>query len=362
MRILDRYMLREFGGMFLFGVAAFTSIFIGADLLFRIAQLLTTYGASVWAVTKVFVFALPRIIVYTFPMSVLMGALMAVAHVSGNSELIVMRTAGQSFRRIAAPIWAVALAISLGTVLFNEYVVPAAMYAYQHTIDYEIKGQLRPQAAEHIVLKDVAGDRLRHLLYARRYDPEERALETVTIQEFEDDRLVRVENAPRAEWRDDHWLMRNGTVYDLAVDSGVERMLYFDEQILPFSEKPADLNNVKKSPDTMTIRELRQAMQAYEGGRVDTTPLAMEMHRRFSLPLASFVFALLGAPLGIRKQRSSSSLGFGISIVVIFLYYALMTFMAALGEGQVLPPSVAIWTPNAVAAAAAFVLLRRVDS
>lgn len=80
----------------------------------------------------------------------------------------------------------------------------------------------------------------------------------------------------------------------------------------------------------MTIRELLLTKKAYAAAHADTTPIMMEVHRRFSLPMASFVFAIVGAPLGVQKQRSSSSIGFGLSVVIIFLYYAIMTFLEAL--------------------------------
>mgnify|MGYP000108007809 CR=1 FL=1 len=91
MRILDKYILKEFIGPFLFGVCAFTAVFIGTGTLYRIANLINQYGASPWAAFRVFVLAIPSIIVITFPMSVLLGSLMAFGRLSSSSEMIVMR-------------------------------------------------------------------------------------------------------------------------------------------------------------------------------------------------------------------------------------------------------------------------------
>ena len=55
MRILDKYILKEFIGPFLFGVCAFTAVFIGTGTLYRIANLINQYGASPWAAFRVFV-------------------------------------------------------------------------------------------------------------------------------------------------------------------------------------------------------------------------------------------------------------------------------------------------------------------
>ena len=46
MRILDKYILKEFIGPFLFGVCAFTAVFIGTGTLYRIANLINQYGAG----------------------------------------------------------------------------------------------------------------------------------------------------------------------------------------------------------------------------------------------------------------------------------------------------------------------------
>ena len=124
MRLLDKYTLKEFLGPFLFGVAAFTAIFLGADTLLKIASYVTKYGASPVSALKIFVLALPRIVVYTFPMAVLLGALMCFSRLSGSSELIVMRSSGQSSLRLVMPVFILSLLISLCAVAFNEYVVP----------------------------------------------------------------------------------------------------------------------------------------------------------------------------------------------------------------------------------------------
>ena len=124
MRLLDRYILKAFVGPFLFGVFAFTSIFVGTGTLFRIAQYITEYGAPLLLVMKAFFLAMPSIILLTFPMSVLLGSLMAFSRLSSTSEIVVMRAGGLSFLRLAMPVYILALVISIGAVAFNEFVVP----------------------------------------------------------------------------------------------------------------------------------------------------------------------------------------------------------------------------------------------
>lgn len=359
-RILDKYILKEFLGPFLFGVAAFTAIFLGSDTLLSIAGYITKYGASSLSAIKIFILAIPRIVVYTFPMAVLLGALMCMASLSGASELIVMRNSGQSFIRLAMPIFIFASIISLCAIAFNEFVVPWTNREYQYILDVEIKKNLNPDVVDNIVMKDVQDGSLIHLIYAKKYNPNTRILEDITVQEFNDGKPVRIETAPKAVWNKGIWELKNGVIYDVT-QGGVEHKVSFDKQAVPFVQKPDEIKNSNKNVGEMTIRELNEAAKILSAANQDPTSFYMEIHKRFSLPLASLVFAVVGAPLGIRKQRSSSSIGFGISVIVIFIYYAVMTFLEAMGEGHILPPIAAVWLPNILTFIIGCYLVKRVN-
>lgn len=346
MRILDKYILKAFWGPFFFAVCAFTSIFIGTGTLFRIAQYITEYGASLWTVTKVFFLAIPNIILLTFPMSVLLASLMAFGRLSGTSEIIVMRAGGQNFLRLAAPIYILALFISLGSTLFSEYVVPQTNHAYETIIREEIKKKAVPQTQEHIVLKAISNKEIQALMYARSFDASTKELSTITVQQFTNGELSRIENANKAIWDGDQWIMKDGVIYDLTTEGGVERMINFKEQAMPITTAPKEISANQKDPDEMSIKELRAQIKALQGSHVNAAKYEMEMYQRFSIPLASLVFALVGAPLGLQPQRSSSSIGFGVSVIIIFVYYGVMTFTAALGKGGAMPTWLAAFTPD----------------
>ena len=103
MRILDKYILKELMGPFFFGVASFSSIFIASSLLFRLTEYMTKYGASADMLFRLFLCGLPEIINYTFPMSMLLAALLSFGRLSGSSEITAMKSGGISFYRLAAP-------------------------------------------------------------------------------------------------------------------------------------------------------------------------------------------------------------------------------------------------------------------
>lgn len=358
MRILDKYIIKELLGPFIFGICAFCSVFIGSSTLFRIAQYITEYGASITAVTKLFIFSLPGIIVLTFPMSMLLATLLAFGRLSSSSEITAMKSGGISFIRLATPVFIVAFVVSLFTVAFNEIVVPRANTAYQDTLEYEIKNNMAARSQKHLVIKDVKNGSMERLIYVREFDAETNIMTGISIQEFENEQLQRMESATHAKWSIDKWTMYDGTIYSFDSD-GTERTMTFKEQLMPVKKTPKQVSREQKEPKEMTIRELKQQIKVLKKEFVPTGEFELEMHQRFAIPMACFVFALIGTPLGMQPQRKSSALGFGISVAIIFMYYAIMMISGALGKGAVIPPMLAAWTPNLICMLAGAYLIRR---
>ena len=169
---------------------------------------------------------------------------------------------------------------------------------------------------------------------------------------------MRVEKADFAEWEGDKWVMHKGVIYDVSGENEqVTRTMTFTSQTLPISQRPNKIAQSQKKPDELTIRELREQIKLLDNNSVDTNKMKVEMFNRFAMPLASLVCALVGAPLGLQKQRGSSSIGFGISVVVIFIYYSIMTVFNALGNGGRIPPYVAAFMPDIITGLAGIYLI-----
>ncbi|SMC38824.1 LptF/LptG family permease [Sporomusa malonica] len=348
MRILDKYILKELLGPFFFGIAAFSSVFIGTSTLFRIAQYVTKYGASIPTVTKLFFYSLPGIIVLTFPMSMLLAALLSFGRLSGSSEITAMRSGGLSFYRLAVPVMITAFVVSLAAIVLNEEVVPAANAGYSNIVRYEIEKNTRPKSQEHIIVKDVKAGQIERLTYAQNFMSDTNTMNKVSVQEFEAGKLVRVENAETAVWTTDRWIMYNGTITDLSSDGKVGRTLKFTEQVMPINKEPKAISREQKKPDEMSMKELKQTIAVLKKEYAKTSNYEVELHQRVAIPMASFVFALIGTPLGLSPNRSSSSIGLGLSIIIIFMYYAVLTVSTALGQGGAIAPFIAAWIPNIV--------------
>ena len=358
LRLLDRYVLSELLYPFIFGVAAFSSIFIASSLLFKIIQYMTNYGASGAMVARLFVYSLPEVINYTFPMSMLLASLMAFGKLSGSSEIVAMKSGGISFYRIVAPVMVVGLIVSLFSTIWAEKVVPPAKTEASRIIREDIKGRLSPKTQDHIVIKTISGNTQR-VTYARHFDQKSGILEDVTVEEMENGKLVRVQMGKQAKWVMNTWELEDGTIFNMDDKEGVTSKATFTKQVIPLRMDPKEVLWQDKDVDQMTISELRGLIRIQKRQGERYSDAQTEIYLRFAIPLASLFFAILGAALGTQKQRTSSSIGLGISILVIFMYYAIMAFTTGLGRGGKLWPPLAAFAADIISFAVGMYLLKK---
>ncbi len=359
LRILDRYIFQEVVFAFLFAICAFTAVFIGSGTLFKIARYITDYGASLSSVVKIFVYGLPAIIMWTFPMSMLLATLLTFGRLSSSSEITAMKSCGISFSRIAAPAIFLGMIVTICAILFNEHIVPWANTAYNNVIYYEIQGNTELKSQDHIIVKEFSGETMERLIYAREYKAQEEILEGVTMQVLnEEGKVTHVENATYAEWRDEKWVMHDGMIYDLSDEQRTHTMK-FDQQILPVKASPRQIVREQKKPEELTMSELKAQIAIMKSQYVNTNKLETELYQRVTVPMASLIFALIGVPLGLQPTRTPSSVGFALSVVIIFLYYAVMTLANAIGRSGAIAPMYAVWIPNIIGLISGFILIYR---
>lgn len=358
LRILDKYVLKELLYPFLFGIGAFSSIIIASTMLYRITQYITKYGASLEAVGRLFVWQLPEIVNYTFPMSMLLAALMAFGKLSGSSEIVAMKAGGVSYYRIMAPVLVVGFFVSLFSMVWAEKVVPASKAKAAAILNYEIKNNTKPQGKDHIVIKSISG-RTQSITYAKKFEEEKGLMTGITVEEFEDGSITRIQTAQKGIWNKGVWTVYDGNVFALNDKEGVTSHGTFKEQVIPLAYTPKQISWEQMEPEQMTIAELREYGKILDQQKKSNNRQWVEIWMRISIPLASFLFAMIGAALGTQKQRTSSSVGLGIAIIVIFIYYAIMTFTTGLGKGGVLPPFIACFIPNFLCLVAGIHLMRQ---
>lgn len=347
MKLLDRYITRELLMPFVFGICIFTSLFMSTELL-HLTRLVVELGSPVDAVVKAFLLQMPQVIVYTLPMSMLLATLLSISRLSAANEIMAIRASGRHFVRMMLPVWIAAFFVSIGAFFLNEAVVPYTNYEAERVMVEEVRGRSMPTTQDHVVLRGQDGGGT-WILYARRFDGTAQVMNDIVLTRMESYRPVETVSARRAVWEDEAWYMEDAVSHRYFPDGRVITTTYSEGlQPLQIFQTPGQIAARSKDPDQMNLVELREHIAVLREQGVDVKKLEVDLHLKYALPMASLVFALVAAPLGLQPTRAASSIGFGLSIVIIFLYYLFMSLGSALGQAGTLPPVLGGWLQNIV--------------
>src|SRR5262245_62875560 len=107
----------------------------------------------------------------------------------------------------------------------------------------------------------------------------------------------------------------------------------------------------------MTIPELEAIIADLKSQNQPFHNPVMEIQKKFSIPAACFVFALLGVGLGVSNRKDGRLASFVLGIAVIFIYYVVMFTAEAMTKGGLIPAKLSMWVPNIVLGVAGVALL-----
>jgi len=349
LRKLDKYILKEMIGPFVFGVGAFIIVLVSVDLLYDALRLIVRDGYPAGLVARAFVYRMPQTVTLTLPMATMFGALMAIGRLSSDGEVEAMRAGGVSFPRLAAPVLAGGLLVSALALVLNEAVVPPANNASNQLLAELAEGAAARQDYLFLSLPEKEAPRI--LLKAEHFNAESGQLGDVWIARFHNGDFRDYFTAEEATWRGTEIIMHNAVHVTYLAD-GSRRTEQGMTATTEVGRAPWQVKNIAKSLEDMTLLELKQdivRMRQLPASAQEKLPELIEyFHMRLAIPWSALGFALIAAPLAVRPKRTTTGVGLGISLAIILAYYVIFNALRVVGEQGALPPALAAWLPNMI--------------
>lgn len=340
MKLLDRYISQEMLGPFLLGIVGFVLVMI-VDLLFTFVDLIINRGVPFFSVVQLLIYKLPSIMIMTFPVATLFGVAMALGRLSKDSELAALRTSGISFYRIITPIIGLAVLISVVAFITNEKIVPYANQRSEQIIKEIIHRKPIPEIKSDVFFKD-PHDRY---FYVRKIDSKNNTLEGVMVYELAPDTLPRTITADRGSLEGLTLHLNRGIIHKFDSDGKLEYEAAFNNMKLNLLENPLTFGKTKTAQE-MSSAELRDQIISFERSGVKTNSMRTDLNLKYSIPLTSLVFALIGIPLCLPGIKSSRTWGMVLTIVIMFTFYVFASVFRSLGLGGIVSPFIAAWLPS----------------
>ena len=357
MRLLDRYVLKNFLRIYLYCIAAFISIW----LIFDISENISTFldeRVSLLIVVEYYLTQVPQILVILLPVSLLLALLFCLGRMSRTNEIVSMLTAGVSVPRLLTPLLAMGLLTTALAGALNYSLAPHAEQTHKTYFD-SMRANAREPGLTAQIFRNRTEDRT---WFIQRFRPDENEFTTVQVlQQDANSNIVKNYLAASAVYHPESktWELRGAKVvnYDPAGNiSGEEN----SEQLTinDWSETPFRLSSTNLRAEYMSVPELRDYLRAnadFPGPLL--APYATHLQYRIALAWTCLVVVLIAAPLGIGFSRGGILSSVAAAIALVFAMNFLTHLFLALGEGDRIAPWAAAWTPNILFASVGLVLL-----
>lgn len=366
-KILHRYILKEFIGAFVFGLIIFSTILL-LDQIFQLVDLFLSKGVSLGLIAQLFILIIPNILSLTIPMAILFGALLSYGRFAEDNEITVMKATGITYKTLSMPIIVFVVVISLGLVYFNHYLSPST-HKYFRTLYKKILTEAPLAKFNAKTITEIGP----YKIYAHEVDSKNNILTGVNIYKFE-----KLENKSK-DRQTDHIPWRIAASYGtIGVDRNIVVLTLYDGYwqrtdpnelgcMIHMNFKnykftiPIDsnINLSDMSLRELTSLQIRKKIKEFPMNNLEKNVYTNEYWLRWTVALAPIVFVLIAIPVGIMAGKGGKAIGFGMSLGVIFIYYLILVISMNVGEKGYIPSCYIMWLPNFILAMVGTILFRK---
>ncbi len=375
MKLIDRYLLREFLPPALFCLIGFSMLFTILHLFGHVSDfiekgtppltILSYYGAYLFTIHP----KLPCTpIEFIAPVSFLLGALYALWQLTRHSELIAMRANGVPLHRLMLPLLVVSMLLSVLIATAKETLIPDA----SHWVHALKKRDYQP----------VGNDVIMDFSYHSHNDKTEwnikefainkpnrlKGVKITWLMPERSTRKSRIIVAETAEWHHDQWWFLNAEMqlFDTSnaeTNKPIGKPLFADlkvENAESISDTPTDLVTAAKDWSHLTTRQMVKYLKRNPGiSRKEKRRHRVILHTRVAMPWMCLIATLIGIPAGARSGRQRAVVAVFWAIGLLFGYYAAIFTGFGLGRAQILDPFVSAWAAHIIFLILGIVLLFR---
>ena len=344
MRILTRYILKEIFSHSLLGLLVFTFV-VYVRPLGQLLELAVRHDLSPSAMLVLFFLPLPRILVLTIPMSVLVGVLIGLSRMAADGEVIAVRASGIGLAQYVRPVITFAMLGWAVTAWMSLQMAPnAARQLNQMEVSlktnqarYEIRPRIFIEQFPNLLLylQDVTGASSRwHGVFLA--DTTQRDSMKLTLAES-----GMVVNETQSSRLTLH--LHEGTTHEIDPQHPEQYSISsFQQTAIPIPLDRGTVTGTRRLPYTLSLLDLVAATHNPQERRA----ALVELHYRLALPVASLVLALVGIPLGLSTRKGGKAFGMLITILLVFVYYMIMAFGLSFSQQGRLNPALGLWLAN----------------
>lgn len=370
LKLFDRYILKEVIPPFFIGITVYTFVLLMNQILL-LSEMFIARGVPVKTVLSLLYYLIPSLLAFTIPMSVLMGVLAGLSRLSSDLEITAFRTLGVGQRQILRPVLIFSIVGWLITSYFALHLAPHANYKWMKTLSTSVKTE-----AQFNINPREFFDRIPHTTLFVQEIGEGNSWQNIFVHFSHPPQEPRIVFAEQGklnifpEKKRATLELQNGIIHSYHVSNPESySMTSFKklEEELEVQSFFAGISAEKKAREKdinelfadikQTKNQLRESSHLdkdsmeFRQNKRNLIKYLVEAHKKFALPFACIIFGFLGVSLGVSTKKGGRTSGFTVSIVIILVYYILITAGENVAVNGDLSPWLGMWGPNILLAA-----------
>jgi lipopolysaccharide export LptBFGC system permease protein LptF len=356
MKILRRYVLQELWLPFAMSFLTLNFIFM-AGYLVKAANLIIGRGIPLFDTLYVIMLAMPEMISYTMPTSILTAVMIVFGNLSQNNEIRAMKASGVNPITIMTPALLAGLVLSFGMLVFNDQIATNADFMMRKTTKRMLikhpAALIEPgrfvRLSDSIVFlaKSLKGNDMTDIV-AYENEGTDKNVRTIIAERGE---IVKKPNHSELTIR-----LYDGSVSD-AQDASVQSIQFKTYEFPTIGQENIDA--MQKKMRNKSLAELLLNSGHENLTKKDKREIWSSFHQRISFAFGSFIFVFVGIPIAILVRRGEIILSFGIAMASASIYYILFVGAKTIAVQGLLPAVIAFWIPNLLLAGLGMRLLKQ---
>ena len=360
LRLIDRYVLKEAVVPTLLGLLVFTFI-LQIPPVMEVAEKLVAKGVPWPVIARIMATLLPQALGITIPMALLVGLLVALGRLSADRETVALQACGVSVWSLLRPVAVLAAIGWAATSWVLIVAMPRANQDYREIIYSIVVARAESEVKPRVFFEDFPN----LVLYVRDTAQDGRGWRDVFLADTRKVNQPEVFVAARAhlvldrEARRVDMVLENGTRHRATPDDTskyeVQRFASMTLGLDPEAVFPR--SGLQKGDNELTLADLRAEIARRAEQNLPFHNQVMTIQKKFSIPVACLVFAVLALGLGASNRKDGKQSSFVVAIGVIFVYYIFMYTGESMAKAKWIPAEVAMWIPNIILGTSGVLLL-----
>jgi len=361
MKKLDIYLLRQFITILAMAILGFVSVFVIVDLIENIDKFIDN-SVPLKIILLFYYYTLPWFFSIGLPMATLIATVFSIGLMAKRNEWTAMKSSGISLYRIAIPLLIAGIVLSVISYELDNNLVTKGNEKVTEIEQKHMRRKTRRNTFRtNKILHDVLLQKHESThIYLSKYSINGMEADNATILSLENGFISKRIDARKIFWNDS-LLLWNISSYSIRKfdESGeeIEALISIKDTLININFIPDDITKQFKSPDEMNYRELTERILLLKENGVKTVRWEVARYNKVSFAFTSLIVILFGLPLAVSKQKGGLAFAAGMSVFVIFAYYAFIKFGQSLGYKEVLDPFISAWIGNVIFAIGGIILL-----